>query len=61
MTIGYQIYPAPARAPRELIATLAPHAKEQSLKEESLLDGIAAGSVDRRWVDKSLAAKGCTL
>ena len=30
-------------------------------KEKSLLESIARGSVDRRWVDETLAAKGCTL
>lgn len=30
-------------------------------KEKSLLENIARGSVDRRWVDEILAAKGCTL
>ncbi|HVY05556.1 MAG TPA: RraA family protein [Burkholderiales bacterium] len=30
-------------------------------KEKALLDAIAAGKADRRWVDETLAAKGCTL
>ncbi len=30
-------------------------------KEKALLDSIAAGNVDRRWVNETLAAKGCTL
>ena len=30
-------------------------------KEKSLLESIARGNVDRRWVNETLAAKGCTL
>jgi RraA family protein len=30
-------------------------------KEKSLLDSIARGNVDRRWVDETLTAKGCIL
>lgn len=30
-------------------------------KEKALLDAIAQGKADRRWVDETLAAKGCTL
>ncbi len=30
-------------------------------KEKSLLESIARGNVDRRWVDETLTAKGCIL
>jgi RraA family protein len=30
-------------------------------KEKALLSAIAQGNADRRWVDETLAAKGCTL
>jgi RraA family protein len=30
-------------------------------KERALLDSIAQGKADRRWVDETLRAKGCTL
>ena len=30
-------------------------------KEQALLKSIAQGKADRRWVDETLAAKGCTL
>jgi regulator of RNase E activity RraA len=30
-------------------------------KERGLLDSIAQGKADRRWVDETLKAKGCTL
>ena len=30
-------------------------------KEHALLDSIAQGKADRRWVDETLKAKGCTL
>ena len=49
---------------------IVPHAQAQAIlaavanllaKEKSLLESIARGSVDRRWVDETLAAKGCTL
>ena len=52
---GLVIVP-PARAQAILAAV-----EKLLAKEKSLLDSIAAGNVDRRWVDETLAAKGCTL
>jgi RraA family protein len=34
-------------------------AREQRKKEEASLAAIAAGTIDRKWVDETLRAKGC--
>ena len=34
-------------------------AREQKKKEEASLAAIAAGTIDRKWVDETLRAKGC--
>jgi len=47
---------APAQAEGVLAAVKALLAKERAM-----LESIARGNVDRRWVDETLAAKGCTL
>jgi RraA family protein len=36
-------------------------AREQRKKEEATLKAIAAGSIDRRWVDEALRARGCSV
>jgi hypothetical protein len=36
-------------------------AREQRKKEEATLKAIAAGSIDRRWVDEALRARGCKM
>ena len=36
-------------------------AREQRRKEETTLRAIAAGSIDRRWVDEALRARGCSV
>jgi RraA family protein len=36
-------------------------AREQRKKEEASLAAIAAGTIDRKWVDETLRAKGCAL
>ncbi|HEX4986771.1 MAG TPA: RraA family protein [Burkholderiales bacterium] len=50
------VFVPPAQADELLKAVAALLAKEKAL-----LDAIARGSADRRWVDETLAAKGCTL
>jgi len=52
---GLVIVP-PAQAEAILAAVRALRAKEQTL-----LGSIARGNVDRRWVDETLAARGCIL
>ena len=47
-----------AIAPEEASA-LATAAAAYAKKEEDILAAIRAGTVDRSWVDKTLAAKGC--
>jgi RraA family protein len=39
--------------------TVLAAAREQKKKEEASLAAIAAGTIDRQWVDESLRAKGC--
>ena len=34
-------------------------AREQKKKEDASLAAIAAGTLDRKWVDETLRAKGC--
>jgi RraA family protein len=36
-------------------------AREQKKKEEASLAAIAAGTIDRKWVDETLRAKGCAF
>jgi len=36
-------------------------AREQKKKEDATLKAIAAGSIDRKWVDETLRARGCPL
>jgi RraA family protein len=36
-------------------------AREQRKKEEATLKAIAAGSIDRKWVDETLRARGCSV
>jgi RraA family protein len=36
-------------------------AREQKKKEDATLAAIAAGTIDRKWVDEALRAKGCGL
>jgi regulator of RNase E activity RraA len=36
-------------------------AREQKKKEDATLAAIAAGTIDRKWVDEMLRAKGVTL
>jgi RraA family protein len=36
-------------------------AREQKKKEEATLKAIAAGAIDRKWVDETLRARGCSL
>jgi RraA family protein len=36
-------------------------AREQKKKEEASLAAIAAGTLDRKWVDETLRAKGCAV
>jgi regulator of RNase E activity RraA len=36
-------------------------AREQKKKEDATLAAIAAGTIDRKWVDETLQAKGVTL
>lgn len=50
------VFVPPAQADALLVAVNALLAKERGL-----LDSIAQGKVDRRWVDETLKAKGCTL
>ncbi len=42
-------------------AALAAKARETIAKEAVFMDEIKSGRWDRSWVDKTLAAKGCTL
>jgi RraA family protein len=50
------VFVAPAQADAVLAAV-----KSLLAKERALLDSIAQGKADRRWVDETLKAKGCTL
>jgi RraA family protein len=50
------VFVAPAQADAVLAAV-----GNLLAREKSLLESIARGNVDRRWVDETLAAKGCTL
>jgi len=50
------VFVAPAQADAVLVAVNSLLAKERAL-----LDSIAQGKADRRWVDETLKAKGCTL
>ncbi len=36
-------------------------AREQKQKEEATLKAIAAGAIDRKWVDETLRARGCSV
>jgi RraA family protein len=36
-------------------------AREQKKKEEATLKAIAAGAIDRKWVDETLRARGCSM
>jgi regulator of RNase E activity RraA len=45
-----------AEAERVIAMTVA-----QKDKEEAALQAIAAGTIDRSWVDKMLREKGCSL
>jgi len=36
-------------------------AREQKKKEDATLAAIAAGTIDRKWVDETLRTKGCAL
>jgi len=36
-------------------------AREQKKKEDATLKAIAAGAIDRKWVDETLRARGCTV
>jgi len=47
---------APAQAEAVLAAV-----RNLLAKEKALLESIARNNVDRRWVDETLKAKGCTL
>ncbi|HEX7954754.1 MAG TPA: RraA family protein, partial [Burkholderiales bacterium] len=50
------VFVPPAQADAVLAAVDALLARERAL-----LDSIAQGTADRRWVDETLKAKGCTL
>ena len=36
-------------------------ARDQKKKEDATLKAIAAGGIDRKWVDETLRARGCPL
>ncbi|HKC43368.1 MAG TPA: RraA family protein [Burkholderiales bacterium] len=36
-------------------------AREQKKKEDATLKAIATGAIDRKWVDETLRARGCTV
>jgi RraA family protein len=47
--------------PQELAEEVIAAASAQNRKEEATLAAIAAGTIDRRWVDEALRNKGYTL
>lgn len=49
-----------AVSPADAEAVLAA-ARAQKKKEEASLAAIAAGTVDRKWVDEALRARGCSM
>ncbi len=45
--------------PRDIVEDVLRAAEAQNAKEQATLKAIAAGTVDRRWVDEALRQKGC--
>jgi regulator of RNase E activity RraA len=47
--------------PRAEVATIAALARKQLAAEDATMKAIADGTLDRSWVDATLAAKGAAL
>lgn len=47
--------------PQEVATAVLDLVVQQQKRERDMLEGIASGSVDRRWVDETLKAKGCEI